>query len=110
MHLLRWRAIADALADGAGAIDLGGVDLPGTRTPPEQGDPARGLYEHKRSFGAIWVDRTAARRRILRPWAVRMGEIPASRHRYCATDAKIATHARATEGADGRGSRALAHR
>jgi lipid II:glycine glycyltransferase (peptidoglycan interpeptide bridge formation enzyme) len=75
MHLLRWQAIADALDDGASTIDLGGVDLPGRRTPPEKGDPARGLYEHKRSFGAVWVDRSPARRRVLRPWAVRLGEL-----------------------------------
>ena len=75
MHLLRWQAIADALADGAAAIDLGGVDLPGRRRPPEKGDPARGLYEHKRSFGAVWVDRSPARRRTLRPWAVRLGAL-----------------------------------
>ena len=75
MHLLRWQAIVDALADGAAYIDLGGVDLPGRRMPPEKGDPARGLYEHKRSFGAEWVDRTPARRRILRPWATRLGRL-----------------------------------
>jgi lipid II:glycine glycyltransferase (peptidoglycan interpeptide bridge formation enzyme) len=71
MHLLRWTAIEDALADGALAIELGGVDLPGRRSPPQKDDPDRGLYEHKRSFGAEWIDRTPARRMILRPWVVR---------------------------------------
>lgn len=72
MHLLRWTAIKGALEDGASAIELGGVDLPGRRHPPEKGDPNRGLYEHKRSFGAEWVYRAPARRMILRPWATRL--------------------------------------
>lgn len=71
MHLLRWRAIRDALASGAPSIDLGGVDLPGHREPPRPGEPSYGLYEHKRSFGAVWVEREQARRAVLRPWAER---------------------------------------
>jgi lipid II:glycine glycyltransferase (peptidoglycan interpeptide bridge formation enzyme) len=72
MHLVRWRAICDALTEGVPAIELGGVDLPGRRTPPQPGDPNHGLYQHKASFGAIWVERTPARRRVLRPWADRV--------------------------------------
>ena len=72
MHLVRWTAIAGALEDGAPAIELGGVDLPGHREPPQEGDPNRGLYEHKRGFGAQWVQRTPARRIVLRPWADRL--------------------------------------
>jgi lipid II:glycine glycyltransferase (peptidoglycan interpeptide bridge formation enzyme) len=66
MHLVRWTAITGALAEGAPAIELGGVDLPGHRRPPQPGDPNRGLYEHKRGFGARWVERTPARRVVLR--------------------------------------------
>ena len=69
MHLLRWTAIRDALADGAGAVELGAVDLPGHRRPPEPGEPGYGLYEHKRGFGAVWQDRAAPRRIVLRPIA-----------------------------------------
>ncbi|MBA2275324.1 MAG: peptidoglycan bridge formation glycyltransferase FemA/FemB family protein [Chloroflexi bacterium] len=72
MHLVRWRAIRDALAMGAPAIELGGVDLPGHREPPGPDEPNHGLYEHKRSFGAKWVVRTPARRIVLRPWAERL--------------------------------------
>jgi lipid II:glycine glycyltransferase (peptidoglycan interpeptide bridge formation enzyme) len=68
MHLLRWTAIRDALAMGAPWIDLGGVDLPGHRHPPRENEPSYGLYEHKRGFGAVWVEREQARRVILRPW------------------------------------------
>lgn len=75
MHLVRWTAIRDALAEGAPAIELGGVDLPGHRRPPVDGDPNHGLYEHKRGFGAVWVDRTPARRIVLRPWADRLAVI-----------------------------------
>jgi len=71
MHLLRWKAIRDALAMGAPWIDLGGVDLPGHREPPRPDEPSYGLYEHKRSFGAIWVEREQARRAVLRPWVER---------------------------------------
>lgn len=71
MHLLRWRAIRDAMAAGAPWIDLGGVDLPGHRLPPGPDEPSYGLFEHKRSFGAIWVEREQARRATLRPWVER---------------------------------------
>jgi lipid II:glycine glycyltransferase (peptidoglycan interpeptide bridge formation enzyme) len=71
MHLVRWTAIRDAMADGAPAIELGGVDLPGRRGIPAKGDPNYGLYEHKASFGAEWVVRTQARRIVLRPWLER---------------------------------------
>ncbi|CAN5650015.1 hypothetical protein BH23CHL8_BH23CHL8_21760 [soil metagenome] len=72
MHLVRWVAIRDALTAGVTAIELGGVDLPGHREPPRPGDPNRGLYEHKRSFGATWVERSPARRIVLRPWVDRL--------------------------------------
>jgi hypothetical protein len=69
MHLLRWTAIRDALHEGATAIELGGVDLPGHRRPPVPGEPGYGLYEHKRSFGATWLERAPPRRIVLRPTA-----------------------------------------
>jgi lipid II:glycine glycyltransferase (peptidoglycan interpeptide bridge formation enzyme) len=71
MHLVRWRAIRDAVAEAMPAIELGGVDLPGRRSIPDPGDPNHGLYMHKAGFGARWVVRTPARRIVLRPWADR---------------------------------------
>ncbi len=72
MHLLRWTAIRDALLEGASAIELGGVDLPGQRHAPRPGEPGHGLYEHKRGFGAVWADRAPPRRIVLRPAAERL--------------------------------------
>jgi lipid II:glycine glycyltransferase (peptidoglycan interpeptide bridge formation enzyme) len=75
MHLVRWTAIRDALAEGCPAIELGGVDLPGHRSPPQPGEPNRGLYEHKRGFGAEWLQREAPRRIVLRPGADRLAQL-----------------------------------
>ena len=67
LHLLRWRAIQLAIREGCAELDLGGVDLPGARRPPVSGEPLYGLYEHKRSFGAEWVELTGAHERVIRP-------------------------------------------
>ena len=48
-------------------MDLGGVDVPGARHQPAPGDPTYGLSEHKRAFGAIWLELTGAHERVLRP-------------------------------------------
>jgi lipid II:glycine glycyltransferase (peptidoglycan interpeptide bridge formation enzyme) len=68
MHLVRWTAMATALAEGAALIDLGTVDVPGARREPVQGEATFGLYEHKRSLGARWVESAAAHEIVLRPW------------------------------------------
>lgn len=75
MHLVRWTAIRAAHDEGCPAIELGGVDLPGHREPPQPGEPNRGLYEHKRGFGAEWVEREPARRIVLRPGAERLAVV-----------------------------------
>jgi len=71
MHLLRWTAIREALADGRAAIELGGVDLPGERHRPQPGDRAWGLYEHKAALGATWLESAAAHEIVLRPLTYR---------------------------------------
>ena len=68
MHLLRWRAIQLAIAEGRTEMDLAGVDVPGARRPPKPGEPTHGLYEHKRSFGAEWVELAGAQELVARPW------------------------------------------
>lgn len=73
MHALRWRVITEALASGAPAVDLGGVDIVGHRTQPAEGDPTWGLFQHKASFGARWVASEAAQRVLFRPWVYRAG-------------------------------------
>lgn len=71
MHVLRWTAIREALADGRPAIELGGVDLPGERRRPQPGDRAWGLYEHKAGLGASWLESAAAHEIVLRPLTYR---------------------------------------
>ena len=71
MHLLRWTVIRLARDDGAPSIDLGGVDVPGARRRPEQGEPQWGMYEHKVGFGARWVESAAAHEIVLRPTVYR---------------------------------------
>jgi lipid II:glycine glycyltransferase (peptidoglycan interpeptide bridge formation enzyme) len=73
MHLLRWRAIQLALAEGRTEMDLGGVDTPGARRIPLEGEPTFGLYEHKRSFGAAWVALAGAHEHVARPWRYALG-------------------------------------
>ncbi|HEX2626969.1 MAG TPA: GNAT family N-acetyltransferase [Candidatus Limnocylindrales bacterium] len=66
-HLLRWRAIQQAIREGCSEMDLDGADLAGARSKPEPSDPAYGLYLHKKSFGAEWVELTGAHERVARP-------------------------------------------
>jgi hypothetical protein len=73
MHLLRWRAIQLALAEGRLEMDLGGVDVAGARRVPAEGEPTYGLYEHKRSFGAEWVALAGAHERVARAWRYAAG-------------------------------------
>jgi lipid II:glycine glycyltransferase (peptidoglycan interpeptide bridge formation enzyme) len=73
MHLLRWRAIQLALAEGRTEMDLGGVDVADARRPPREGEPTYGLFEHKRSFGAHWVELGGAHERVIRPTRYALG-------------------------------------
>ncbi len=75
MHLLRWRAIQLALAEGRTEMDLGGVDVAGARREPQPGEATYGLYEHKRSFGARWVALAGAQERVARPWRYQAGRV-----------------------------------
>jgi lipid II:glycine glycyltransferase (peptidoglycan interpeptide bridge formation enzyme) len=67
LHLLRWRAIELAIREGCAEMDLGGVDVPGARREPRPGEPTHGLAEHKRAFGATWLELTGAHERVMRP-------------------------------------------
>ena len=77
MHLLRWRAIQLAIREGRDEMDLGGVDIGPDHEEPTKGDPMAGLYEHKRSFGASWVEMTGAHERVIRPWRYAAGRLAA---------------------------------
>jgi lipid II:glycine glycyltransferase (peptidoglycan interpeptide bridge formation enzyme) len=76
-HLLRWRAIQAAVREGASEMDLGGVDVAGARHEPREGEPMFGLYQHKRSFGAEWVELPGTHERVLRPWRYAAGRLAA---------------------------------
>ncbi len=75
MHLLRWRAIQLAIREGCTEMDLGGVDVGPDHAEPADGDPMTGLYQHKRSFGASWVEMTGAHERVIRPWRYAAGRL-----------------------------------
>ncbi|HET9347203.1 MAG TPA: peptidoglycan bridge formation glycyltransferase FemA/FemB family protein [Candidatus Limnocylindrales bacterium] len=77
LHLLRWRAIQLAIREGRDEMDLGGVDVAGARHEPREGDPMYGLYQHKRSFGAHWVELAGAHEKVIRPNHYRAGRIVA---------------------------------
>lgn len=76
-HLLRWRAIQLALREGCEEMDLGGVDVAGARHEPRPGEPMAGLYEHKRSFGATWLELAGAHERVLHPRRYLAGRVAA---------------------------------
>lgn len=76
-HLLRWRAIQLAIREDAVEMDLGGVDIAGARHEPKPGEPMFGLYQHKRSFGAEWVELPGAHERVIRPVRYFVGRVAA---------------------------------
>jgi lipid II:glycine glycyltransferase (peptidoglycan interpeptide bridge formation enzyme) len=81
LHLLRWRAIQLAIREGCVEMDLGGVDVPGARREPREGEPMHGLYQHKLSFGAHWLELAGAHERVIRPSRYRAGRLVARARR-----------------------------
>ncbi len=75
LHLLRWRAIQLAIREGCAEMDLGGVDLPGARREPQEGEPMHGLLQHKLSFGGRWLELAGAHERVIRPRRYRAGRV-----------------------------------
>jgi hypothetical protein len=75
LHLLRWRAIQEAIAEACDEMDLGGVDVAGARRVPAKGEEMYGLYEHKRSFGAEWVELAGAQERVGDPLRYAAGRV-----------------------------------
>jgi hypothetical protein len=74
-HLLRWRAIQLAIREGRAELDLGGVDVPGARREPREGEPTYGLYQHKRSFGGEWLALCGAYERETAPTRHALGRV-----------------------------------
>jgi lipid II:glycine glycyltransferase (peptidoglycan interpeptide bridge formation enzyme) len=77
LHLLRWRAIQLAIREGRDEMDLGGVDVAGARHEPRDGEETYGLYQHKRSFGAEWVELAGAHEKVIRANHYRAGRVMA---------------------------------
>ena len=75
MHLLRWRAIQLAIRERSREMDLGGVDVAGSRSEPHEGDPLYGLYQHKQSFGGQWLALTGAHERVFDPRGYQIGRL-----------------------------------
>ena len=75
LHLLRWRAIQLAVREGCAEMDLGGVDVPGARREPREGEPMYGLYQHKLSFGGRWLELTGAHELVVRPRRYATGRV-----------------------------------
>lgn len=75
LHLLRWRALQLAIREGCAELDLGGVDVPGARQEPVAGDRMYGLAEHKRAFGATWLELVGAHERVLHPRRYAAGRV-----------------------------------
>ena len=75
LHLLRWRAIQLAIREGCAEMDLGGVDIRGSREEPREGDPLFGLYQHKRSFGGQWFALIGAHERVEDPRGYALGRL-----------------------------------
>ena len=87
LHLLRWRAIQLAIREGCIEMDLGGVDVPGARREPRESEPMHGLYQHKLSFGARWLELAGAHERVIRPNRYRAGRLVARVRRLVPLDA-----------------------
>ena len=80
-HLLRWRAIQLAIREGRAEMDLDGADLAGVRREPRPDDRTYGLYQHKKSFGAEWLELTGAHERVIRPRRYLTGRIAVAAER-----------------------------
>jgi lipid II:glycine glycyltransferase (peptidoglycan interpeptide bridge formation enzyme) len=67
VRLLLWRGIQIALHERRVTMDLGGIDVRGTRERPGPGEETYGKYQFKESFGGRWVEMTGAHQRTMRP-------------------------------------------
>jgi lipid II:glycine glycyltransferase (peptidoglycan interpeptide bridge formation enzyme) len=75
VRLILWRAIQLALRERLQEMDLGGVDVPGARRIPREGEEMYGLYAFKRSFGAEWLELAGNHEWVARPWRYAAGRV-----------------------------------
>jgi len=75
VRLILWRAIQLAVRERLQEMDLGGVDVPGARRIPREGEEMHGLYAFKRSFGAEWLELSGNHEWVARPWRYAAGRV-----------------------------------
>jgi serine/alanine adding enzyme len=75
VRLVLWRAIQLAVRERLQEMDLGGVDVPGARRVPREGEEMHGLFAFKRSFGAEWLELTGNHEWVARPWRYAAGRV-----------------------------------
>lgn len=73
--LVLWRAIQLALREGSQEFDLAGVDVPGARREPREGEAMYGLLFFKRMFGGQWVELSGNHEWVARPGRYLLGRL-----------------------------------
>ena len=74
-HLQQWRAMQLALRERRTEMDLGGVDVPGIRRQPREGEPMYGLWRFKDALGARWIEQVGNLEWVARPWRYAAGRV-----------------------------------
>ncbi|HZM73458.1 MAG TPA: hypothetical protein VFC71_08760 [Candidatus Polarisedimenticolia bacterium] len=74
-HLQQWRAMQLALREGRTEMDLGGVDVPGIRRQPREGEAMHGLWRFKDALGARWIEQVGNLEWVARPWRYAAGRV-----------------------------------
>lgn len=74
-HLQQWRAMQLALREGRTEMDLGGVDVPGMRRQPREGEAMYGLWRFKDALGARWIEQAGNHEWVARPWRYAAGRV-----------------------------------
>jgi lipid II:glycine glycyltransferase (peptidoglycan interpeptide bridge formation enzyme) len=74
-QLQTWRAIQLAIREGRAEMDLGGADVRGARREPRPEEEMYGLYQHKRMYGARWIEMTGNHEYVARPWRYVLGRV-----------------------------------
>jgi lipid II:glycine glycyltransferase (peptidoglycan interpeptide bridge formation enzyme) len=74
-HIQQWRAMQLALREGRTEMDLGGVDVPGIRRQPREGEAMYGLWRFKDALGARWVEQVGNLEWVARPWRYAAGRV-----------------------------------
>jgi hypothetical protein len=74
-HLQQWRAMQLALREGRTEMDLGGVDVPGLRRQPQDGEAMYGLWRFKDALGARWIEQAGNHEWVARPLRYAAGRV-----------------------------------